>query len=78
MKGGNDMDIKEKIEEIVAKVRNDKDFAAKFKNDPVKAVESVLGVDLPDDKIESLVDGIKAKLTADKAGGLVDKIKGLF
>ncbi|MDD3866564.1 MAG: hypothetical protein EOM13_05480 [Clostridia bacterium] len=72
------MDIKEKIEEIVAKVRNDKDFAAKFKDDPVKAVESVLGVDLPDDKIESLVDGIKAKLTADKAGGLVDKIKGLF
>lgn len=78
MKGGDSMDIKEKIEEIIAKVRNDKSFAAKFKDDPVKAVESVLGVDLPDDKIESLVDGIKAKLTADKAGGLVDKIKGLF
>ena len=72
------MDFKRKIEEIVAKVRNDKNFASDFKKDPVKAVESVLGVDLPDDKIESLVAGIKAKLAADQAGGLVDKIKGLF
>ena len=41
------MDIKAKIEELVNKVKNDKDFAAKFKADPVKAVEGVIGVDLP-------------------------------
>lgn len=35
------MDIKAKIEEIVNKVKNDKDFAAKFTSDPVKAVEGV-------------------------------------
>ena len=75
-------DIKKKIEEIVAKIKNDKGFASKFKSDPIKAVESVLGVDLPDDKIKSIVDGVKAKLTGDKisneASSLVDKVKDLF
>ena len=72
------MDIKRKIEEIVEKVKGDKDFAAKFNEDPIKAVESVLGVDLPDDQVKKLVDGVKAKLGADKAGGLFDKVKKLF
>jgi hypothetical protein len=47
------MNIKDKIEEIVDKVKSDKDFGSKFKEDPIKAVESVLGVDLPDDQIKS-------------------------
>jgi len=70
--------MKEKIEEIVKKVKEDEDFAEKFKSDPVKAVESVLGVDLPDDQINSIIDGVKAKINVDNAGGLVDKVKGLF
>ncbi len=73
------MDIKAKVEELVNKVKNDKDFADKFKNDPVKAVEGVLGVDLPNDKINDIVDGIKAKVSFDgakeKLGGLFDKFK---
>ena len=69
------MDIKAKIEELVEKVKNDKDFAEEFKADPVKAVESAVGVDLPDDQINKAVDGIKAKVTVD---GLKDKIGGLF
>ena len=32
------MEIKEKIEEIVEKVKNDKDFGKNFKEDPVKAL----------------------------------------
>lgn len=73
------MDIKAKIEEIVNKVKNDKDFAATFKKDPVKAVEGLIGVDLPDDKINAVVDGVKAKVTLDSAkdaiGGIIGKIK---
>ncbi len=69
------MDIKAKIEELVEKVKNDKDFAEEFKADPVKAVEKAVGVDLPDDQISKVVDGIKAKVTVD---GLKDKIGGLF
>ena len=74
--------FKEKIDEIVKKVKEDKGFAKRFKDDPVKAVESVIGIDLPDDKIKSIVDGVKAKLTGDKisseASNLVDKVKDLF
>lgn len=72
------MDIKAKIEEIVNKVKSDKDFASKFSKDPIKAVESILGVDLPDDKIKALVDGVKANLTADKTGDILGSVKNLF
>lgn len=69
------MDIKAKIDEIVEKVKNDGNFAEKFKNDPIKAVEEVLGVDLPDDVIQNVIDGVKSKVSFD---GIADKIGGLF
>lgn len=69
------MDIKQKIEEIVKKIKNDKNFEKDFKNNPVKAVESILGVDLPDDKIMQIVDGIKAKISVDD---VKDKIGDMF
>ena len=74
------MDTKAKIDEIVKKVKSDDAFAEKFKKDPVKAVEGVLGVGLPDEQINSLVSGVKAKLKLDGKGdgGLLDKAKGLF
>ncbi len=75
------MDIKAKIEEIVEKVKADPDFAADFKANPIKAVEGVLGVDLPDDQIKGVIDGVKAKVSfdgiADKLGGLGDLLGGL-
>lgn len=73
------MDIKGKIDELVSKVKNDKDFAENFKKDPVKAVEGVVGVDLPDDQVNKIVDGIKAKVSlddiGDKLGGILGKLK---
>jgi hypothetical protein len=68
------MDIKAKIEEIVAKVKSDKTIAERFKKEPIKVVEELAGVDLPDDMIEKIVDGVKAKISVDdvksKLGGL--------
>lgn len=72
------MDIKSKINEIVTKIKSDKDFASKFSSDPVKAVESVIGIDLPDDQVKSIIDGVKAKVNLDKADGLLGKVKGIF
>ena len=69
------MDIKAKIDEVVNKVKNDKDFAAKFQKEPIKAVEDVLGVDLPDDQIKGVIEGVKAKVNL---GGIADKIGVLF
>lgn len=69
------MDIKSKIDELVNKVKNDKDFGKKFQENPTKAVESVLGIDLPDEQINKIIDGIKAKISLDD---IADKLGGLF
>jgi uncharacterized protein YpuA (DUF1002 family) len=70
-------DIKKKINEIVDKVKNDKKFAKKFKDNPIKAVEDVIGIDLPDEKIKEIVLAVKTKLNLDKSG-ILGKIKGLL
>lgn len=72
------MDIKEKIEKIVEKVKKDPEIAELFKKDPIKAVEKVLGVDLPDDIVDKVVDGVKAKIKLDGASDVLGKLKKLF
>lgn len=69
------MDVKAKIEEVVNKIKADEHFAEKFQKEPVKAVEEVLGIDLPDDVINNVIDGVKAKIDVD---GIKDKLSGLF
>lgn len=73
------MNIKEKIEELVEKIKGDPDLKENFMSDPIPTVEKLLGVNLPDDKIEPLINGIKTKLDGEelkeKLGGLVG---GLF
>lgn len=72
------MDIKEKIEEIVAKIKADPDFAKDFKAEPVKAVEKIIGVDLPDDVIEKVIDGVKSKVSFDDITDKVGDLLGMF
>ena len=72
------MDIKAKINEIVDRIKNDDGLMDLFKSDPVKAIEKVIGVDLPDDKLGPIVDGVKAKLTVDNAKDLFGSLKKLF
>ena len=72
------MDIKEQIEKIVEKVQKDDVLRAQFKKDPIKAVEKVLGVDLPDEVIEKIVAGVKAKISIDKVSDVADVLKKLF
>lgn len=72
------MDIKEKITEAVEKITKDEALRAQFQKDPVKAVEKVLGVDLPDDLMEKVVAGVKGKMTLDGVSGAVDQLKKLF
>ena len=68
------MDIKTKIEELVKKITSDKDIMAKFTKNPVKTVEDLLGVDLPDEQIKQLVNGVKAKIDLKKIGDMVDGV----
>lgn len=70
--------LKEKAEEIIEKIKSDKNIASKFQKDPVSTVEDLLGVDLPNDQVEALVDFIKAKIDLDKVGNALGGLKGLF
>ena len=72
------IDIKEKIEDLVEKIQKNPAMLKKFKTDPVKVVEELVGIDLPDEMIEKVVDGIKAKITADKVGDALGALGGLF
>ena len=72
------MDVKEQIKTVVEKIAKDKGLQEQFQKEPVKALESVLGVDLPDEVINQVIQGVKAKLTVDKASDALDAIKNLF
>jgi uncharacterized protein YpuA (DUF1002 family) len=72
------MDIKEQITSAVEKITKDEKLQEQFKKDPVKTVEQVLGVELPDDTINKIVDGVKAKISVDKASDMLGSLKKLF
>ncbi len=68
------IDIKAKIEELAAKLQKDPALLQSFRKDPVKTLEQLTGVNLPEEQLQPLVTGVKAKLAAadlgDKLGGL--------
>lgn len=69
------MDIKAKIEELTKKITSDKTIMENFKKNPIKTVENLIGIALPDDQIAKIAEGIKAKIGLDKLGGALG---GLF
>ena len=69
------MDIKAKIEQAVKKLLSDKNLLAKFEKNPASVIEELIGVDLPDDMVNQLIEGIKAKIKLDQLG---NALGGLF
>lgn len=72
------MDIKEKISQIVEELTKNEDLKKQFEKEPVKVIEKVIGMDLPDDVVEKVVDGVKAKISADNISKVTGVIKNLF
>ncbi len=71
-------EVKDLIRKLVDKVQSDDEIKALFKKDPVKAVEKIIGVDLPDDVVKKIIDGVKASITVDDAKDLLGSLKKLF
>ena len=63
---------------LQTKIKKNPDLLKRFGTEPVKVVEELLGVDLPDDMIEKVVEGVKAKISADKLGDALGALGGLF
>lgn len=72
------MDIKEQINKIVAEVSKNPNIKEQFEKEPVKVIEKLIGIDLPDDIVEKIIDGVKAKLTIDDVSKVADTLKGIF
>ena len=72
------MDIKEKINDIAETIKKDPKLLKQFKDQPVKVVEKLLGIDLPDDKLQPIVTGIQAKLADIDLGDMLGGLKKLF
>lgn len=72
------MDLKKMIDQVVDFIGNNKDIKEQFDKEPVKVLEKVLGVDLPDNIVEPIIEGVKAKITVDAIGDVADALKGLF
>ena len=75
---GQVMDIKEQISKIVEEVTKNPSIKAQFEKEPVKVIEKVIGVDLPDDVVMKIIDGVKAKLTVDNVSKAADALRGMF
>lgn len=71
-------DIKEKIEELAKKVKDDPKLMEGFQKEPVKTVEGLLGIDLPEDQLKPLVAGLQTKLAASGIGDKLEGLKKLF
>lgn len=67
--------MKDKIDKIVKTIQSDPKILANFQKNPIKVVESLIGVDLPDDQINGVVEAVKAKINI---GNVADKLKGIL
>ena len=64
--------IKEIAQRIKAIMKDDDKFEAKFDRNPAKAIEEVLGIDLPDEKVNKIVTIVKTKLDSDRIEDILE------
>ena len=80
------MDIKAKIEEIIAKVKDNPDFLKNLTSDPIGTIKDFIGIDISEEQINQILGGLKDKIDlsgiagglGDLAGGLGDKLKDIL
>ena len=72
------MDIKEKIEQAAKKLMADKTLMAKFEKNPVSVIEQLIGIDLPDQQVNQVIEGIKARIKLDQVGDMLGGIGKIF
>ena len=72
------MDLKEKIEQAVKKLLSDKTLMARFEQNPVSVIEQLIGIDLPDEQVNQVIEGIKARIKLDQVGDMLGGIGKLF
>ena len=72
------MDIKGQIDKIIEQVSKNPNIKEQFEKEPVKVIENVIGIDLPDDVIMKIIYGVKAMLTIDGVSKAADTLMDMF
>lgn len=74
----NLMKVLGKVDDVVRELKNNDEMRAKFKDEPVKTIEEMTGLDLSDEKVEKVIDLIEAKIddadVDEKIAALGDKL----
>ena len=73
-----EFDVLEIVENAAKKLLKDEKLQQQFKEEPIKALEKLLDIDLPDELLEPVVEGIKAKMTAEKIEDTLSDAAGLL
>lgn len=77
------MDIQKIIADVVAKLAGNPDLIKRFLGNPVELLEKTFGIDLPDEQINQVIEGVKGKLDLGnvdvaQAAGILGKLKGFI
>ena len=71
-------EIKANIEKAAVKIMKDKNLRKKFDTNPAAVIEELIEVDLPDEIVNQIVAGIRAKLATDKLGCMLSGLGEIF
>ena len=82
------MDIQKIIPDVIIRLASKPDLIQSFLSNPVATLEKTLGIDLPDEQINQVIEGVKGQLYLSKidlskidlkdAAGVLDKLKGFL
>ncbi|MDC7286871.1 hypothetical protein NXH76_03580 [Blautia schinkii] len=83
------MDLKEMITKVEEKLKNDSGFREALMKNPLKELEGLLGIDIPEDTLKQVLEAVKDKIdlkevsgfvkeAEEKLGGVGKVIEGIF
>ena len=56
------MDIQKIIADVVARLTSNPDLIKSFLSNPVQLLAKTFGIDLPDDQINKVIEGVKSQI----------------
>ena len=69
------MELKEIIAKVEEKLKNDDGFKAELMKNPVKTLEDLLGIDIPEDTLKQVMDTVKDKVDLKEADGFIKEVE---
>ena len=71
------IDIKEIVENVVEKITSNEALQKKFQEEPIKVIEKLIKVDLPEQQIEKVIDLVKAKMKLVDISDVAENLKNI-